>query len=110
MDRVYRELKTMAAVQLRNERDDHTLQPTALVHEAFLRLVGQDRADWRSRAQFFGVAARMMRRVLVDHARRRQRLKRGGKAIRLDLPAASEQVCPGLEEILALDEALDRLE
>lgn len=110
MDRVYRELRAMAAVQLRGEREDHTLQPTALVHEAFLRLVGQDRADWRSRAQFFDLAARMMRRVLVDHARARRRLKRGGAAVRVELTPTSGKVASKLEDVLALDEAIERLE
>jgi RNA polymerase sigma factor (TIGR02999 family) len=111
-ERVYRELRAMAGAQLRGERPDHTLQPTALVHEAFLRLVDQERIDWRCRAQFFDVAARMMRRILVDHARRRRRLKRGGAADpeRLDeaiVPAGSD-VGTRLD-VLALHEALERL-
>lgn len=110
MDRVYRELKAMAGAELRKERGDHTLQPTALVHEAYLRLVDQERADWKSRAQFFDVAARMMRRVLVDHARRRGRLKRGGGADQVGLGPASAQEPSPLEDLLALDEALERLE
>src|SRR5262245_35220760 len=68
---VYTERHRMAARYLRRERQDHTLQPTALVHEAYLRLVGQREADWQNRAHFFGIAARMMRRILVDHARSR---------------------------------------
>lgn len=113
MERVYRELKAMAGAQLRSERPGHTLQPTALVHEAFLRLVDQDRTDWRDRAQFFDVAARMMRRVLVDHARRRKRLKRGGGVTHLDLRTAGEATADdgsGTLDVLALDEALERLE
>lgn len=115
MERIYRELKGMAANQMRSERTDHTLQPTALVHEAFLRLVDQERSDWQSRAQFFELAARTMRRVLVDHARRKARLKRGGGAVRVDLDrvGATETVAAGagsLEEVLALHEALERLE
>jgi RNA polymerase sigma-70 factor (ECF subfamily) len=110
IDRVYRDLKAIAGAQLRNEREGHTLQPTALVHEAFLRLVNQDRADWRSRAQFFDVAARMMRRILVDHARRRSRLKRGGAEAIMELARGSEAATSSPEELLALDEALERLE
>jgi RNA polymerase sigma factor (TIGR02999 family) len=68
---VYRELRHIARAQMRRERPDHTLQPTALVHEVFLRLIDQSRADWQNRAQFFGIAAQLMRRLLVDHARRR---------------------------------------
>lgn len=115
VDRVYRELRSMAGAQLRGERPGHTLQPTALVHETFLRLVDQDRIDWRSRAQFFGVAARMMRRILVDHARRRRRLKRGGAAehVALDEAVAAPTDPPATEatrvDILGLHEALERL-
>ena len=68
---VYNELRRRAAAYLRRERTDHTLEPTALVHEAYLRLMGQERVTWQNRAQFFGIAAEMMRRILVDHARRR---------------------------------------
>ena len=82
---VYEELKVIAARHLRMERRAHTLQRTALVHEAFLRLVDQSRIDWRNRAQFFSLASQMMRRVLVDHARRRLSAKRGGGAERLSL-------------------------
>ena len=110
MDRVYRELKVMAGAELRKERGDHTLQPTALVHEAYLRLVDQDRTDWQSRAQFFDVAARMMRRILVDHARRRTRLKRGGAAERVELGPTAAPAAHAFEDVLALDEALERLE
>lgn len=110
MEWVYRELKGMAAAQLRSERGDHTLQATALVHEAFLRLVDQERADWQCRAQFFDVAARMMRRILVDHARRRARLKRGGGIAGWE-PAPALEPPPGtFEDVLALDQALERLE
>ena len=78
---VYAELRRLASRQLKKERAGHTLQPTALVHEAYLRLVGQDHADWRNRAQFLAVAARIMRRILVDHARARGTAKRGGNAM-----------------------------
>lgn len=82
---VYEELRSMARSHLRRERRSHTLQRTALVHEAFLRLVDQKHVSWQSRAQFFGLASRMMRRILVDHARRRSAAKRGAKAVRVDL-------------------------
>lgn len=109
-ERVYRELRAMAGAQLRSERSGHTLQPTALVHEAFLRLVDQDRIDWRSRAQFFDVAARMMRRILVDHARRRRRQKRGGDAERVELTATVASAAePDRVDVLALHEALEGL-
>jgi RNA polymerase sigma factor (TIGR02999 family) len=82
---VYEELRAMAARHLRGERQAHTLQRTALVHEAFLRMVDQNQVDWQGRAQFFGLASQMMRRILVDHARRRLAQKRGGHAQRLSL-------------------------
>ena len=75
---VYRELKRLAASYLRSERAEHTLQPTALAHEAYLRLVGREEIQWQNRAHFLGVAARAMREILVDHARRRKAIKRGG--------------------------------
>src|SRR5689334_14598989 len=74
---VYAELRRVAARQLRNERADHTLQPTALVHEVYMRLIGQRQVDWHNRAHFFGVAAQVMRRILIDHARRHGASKRG---------------------------------
>lgn len=108
---VYPALKRMAAGKLASERAEHTLQPTALVHEAFLRLVDQRRIEWRDRVQFFGVASRMMRRVLVDSARSRHRLKRGGgqATISLDHPES----IPGRSrplDVLDLDRALQHLE
>ena len=106
---VYAELRRIARNQMRRERQGHTLQPTALVHEAFLRLVGQDAATWQNRAQFFGVAAQLMRRLLVDHARRRRAAKRG---IPITLDEALLHPSSGAvptEEILAVDQALDRL-
>src|SRR5947207_1058299 len=87
---VYAELRRIAARQLRRERDGHTLQPTALVHEAYLRLVEQRSVDWRSRAHFYGVAAQMMRRVLVDHARRQAAKKRGDPGQRVPLDDITE--------------------
>ena len=107
---VYRELRLMAARYLRAERVGHTLQPTALVHEVYLRLVSQEHADWKDRAHFFGVAAQLMRRILVDYARARAAAKRSGTPVRLDIegwePGGRELK---VEEILAVDEALDRL-
>ncbi|HUK01063.1 MAG TPA: sigma-70 family RNA polymerase sigma factor [Steroidobacteraceae bacterium] len=82
---VYDELRAMAQLHLRRERSAHTLQRTALVHEAFLRLVDQKNVDWQSRAQFFGLASQMMRRILVDYARKRSAAKRGSNAVRVDL-------------------------
>lgn len=107
---VYDECRRIAARQLRRERADHTLAPTALVHELYLRLVDQERASWESRSHFFGVAARLMRRVLVDHARARCAAKRGGSVIFVpleDSDGASGD--PDLADILAIDEALERL-
>jgi RNA polymerase sigma-70 factor, ECF subfamily len=106
---VYHELKRLAAYFLKDEREGHTLQPTALVNEAYLRLVGQ-KAVWQNRAQFMGVAAQLMRRILVDYARQRITAKRGGGEIRFDLESCeiagnAEQS----EEMLAVDEALARL-
>jgi RNA polymerase sigma factor (TIGR02999 family) len=108
---VYGELRRMAGRQLRAERQEHTLTPTALVHEAYLRLVGQRRTSWRSRAQFFAIAARLMRRVLVDHARARLADKRGGGLVVVPLEQAGdpEAAASPLADVLAVDEALTRL-
>jgi|SRR5215472_15761147 len=106
---VYRELRRRAAAYLRRERRDHTLQPTALVHEAYLRLVGQDRVTWQNRAHFFAVAARMMRRVLVDHARDRQAAKRQGPGVKVMLDDGAGAVQPRACEMIALDQALIEL-
>lgn len=105
---VYAELRRIAHRQLRNERPGHTLQPTALVHEAYLRLVDQHSVGWQNRAHFFGVAAQVMRRILVDHARRQAAKKRGDGAQRValdDVPATARDDVP----VLALDRALERL-
>lgn len=107
---VYDELRRVAAFYLRRERSDHTLQPTALVNEVYLRLFDQRRVGWQNRAQFFGVAAQMMRRILVSHARSRHAAKRGGSDQRITLQdelAATEQRDVNL---LALDDALSKLE
>ena len=111
MPLVYRELRLLAGHFMRGERPGHTLQATALVHEAFLRLVGQDHADWQCRKQFMGVAAQMMRRVLVDHARRRATAKReAGAQVTLDDAHLNQGANIGqTEEILAVDEVLGRL-
>ena len=108
MPLVYDELKTLAASYLRAERADHTLQTTGLVHEAYLKLVDQRRTTWQNRAHFFGIAAQAMRRILVDHARRRQARKRdAGRPITLDDNLAGKS--PDTEEVLAVDEALQRM-
>jgi RNA polymerase sigma factor (TIGR02999 family) len=106
---VYRELRRRAAGYLRNERRDHTLQPTALVHEAFLRLVGQKRVAWQNRAHFFGVAAQMMRRILVDHARAHRAAKRPRPAFKVTLDERIGATKPRDCDLLALDQALNEL-
>jgi RNA polymerase sigma-70 factor, ECF subfamily len=107
---VYDELRHLAAGYMRRERPDHTLQPTALVHEAYVKLLAQRSVDWQGRAHFFGVAAQLMRRILIDHARGHLRKKRGGVQQKISLDEAlvfSEQQSA---EILAVDESLGRLE
>ena len=107
---VYAELRRMAARHLRRERGNHTLQPTALVHEVYLRLVDQRRVDWQSRAQFFGASAQIMRRILVDHARRHRAGKRGDGMPCMSIDEAAEVAAPNEFPVLALDQALGRLE
>lgn len=110
MPLVYDELHRIAHRYLRRESAADTLQTTALVHEAYLKLVDQTRVNWQNRAQFFGVAAQMMRRILVDHARRRLRAKRGGRAVKLSLDDGTIDVSDErAAELVALDEALQRL-
>ena len=109
MPLVYAELRKRAAAYLRRERPGHTLQPTALVHEAYMRMAGQDRAAWKNRAQFFGVAACMMRRILVDHARALNMAKRTGRLINVELQDDHAVVAAPDIDVLALDEALTRL-
>ena len=109
MPLVYAELRKRAAAYLRRERPGHTLQPTALVHEAYMRMAGQDRAAWKNRAQFFGVAACMMRRILVDHARALNMAKRAGRLINVELQDDHAVVAAPDIDVLALDEALTRL-
>jgi RNA polymerase sigma factor (TIGR02999 family) len=106
---VYNELRRLAASHLRRERANHTLQPTALVHEAYLRLVDQREVDWRNRAQFFGLAAEMMRRILVNHALSRNAARRGGSEPRIVLDAASDVAVETEVNLVLLDEALSRL-
>ena len=106
---VYRELRRRAGAYLRRERPDHTLQPTALVHEAYVRLMGQDRVTWQNRAHFFGVAAQLMRRILVDHARAHRAAKRPGQDVRVTLDERIGAAQPRDCELLLLDQALDEL-
>ena len=109
---VYQELRRLAASYLRRERQGYTLQPTALVHEAYLRLVDQTRVEWADRAQFYAIASRMMRRVLVDHARRHRAAKRDGARVQVSLGAApSESIIADdrAATLLAVDDALTRL-
>lgn len=108
---VYDELRRLAGAYLRQERGDHTLQATGLVHEAYLRLVHQERVEWQGRRHFFAVGAQVMRRLLVDHARRKGSVKRGGDWQRVTLDAASPILGRPLDplEVLALDRALARL-
>ena len=109
MPLVYGELRRLAAKYLRRERVNHTLQPTALVNEAYLRLIDQQKVEWQNRAQFFGLAARLMRNILVDHARSHQAAKRGGQQFSVSLSRA-DQVFPEPEiDLVALHETLERL-
>lgn len=110
MPLVYEDLHRRADGFLRGERPGHTLQPTALVHEAYLRLVDQDRARWRNRGHFFGVAAKMMRRILVDHARKRHAAKRGEGVSVLPLDLEPQSPLKRDVDLIALDDALRDLE
>jgi RNA polymerase sigma factor (TIGR02999 family) len=108
---IYDELRKLARSQLRREQPGHTLQTTALVHEAFLRLVDARHSRWDSRAHFFGITARLMRQILVDHARTRDAAKRGGGGAKVPLDEALELASKAVRgDVLALDEALQRLE
>ena len=106
---VYQELRKIAAGYLSHERDAATLQPTALVHEAYVRLVSQDMPDWESRSHFFGVAAHLMRQILVDHARKHQRQKRGAGMAKVPLEDALSFAAEKSSGIVALDDALTEL-
>ncbi len=110
MPLVYRELRYLARRQMRRERSNHSLQATELVNEAYLRLVQQRAAQWQHRAQFFAVAASIMRRILVDHARRSHYQKRGGGAVRMSLDEVDLVSAAPAEQIVALDGALEALE
>jgi RNA polymerase sigma-70 factor (ECF subfamily) len=110
LERVYAHLKRLAAAQLRGERAGHSLQPTDLVHESYLRLIDQTRVDWRDRAHFYGLAATTMRRVLVDRARRRQRKKRQVDEVRTGITlVASPALSTPEVDLLDLDRTLERL-
>ncbi len=106
---IYQELRRLAHYHLRQERDGHTLQTTALVHEVYLRLCGHNEPRWEDRAHFFAVAARMMRRVLVDYSRRRGADKRGAGAVRIQLDEALAIPAAASSDLLALDNALEKL-
>jgi RNA polymerase sigma factor (TIGR02999 family) len=106
---VYDELRRQAAGYLRRERSGHTLQPTALIHEAYLRLINQQNIDWQNRAHFYAIAARLMRQILVDHARKRQATKRGGSDLKIPLEEAMVISSGRDVDLVALDEALTRL-
>ena len=110
LPRVYDELRRIAAGYLRHEKKDHTLQTSGLVHEAFFRLIDQQQVDWQNRAHFLGIAARMMRRVLVDHARHRGFAKRGGGAVHVALEDVTPVQGEKSPDLIALDHALEELE
>jgi RNA polymerase sigma-70 factor, ECF subfamily len=109
MELVYDDLRRLAAWQLQTERSGHTLQPTALVHEAYLKLASQNPVEWQNKAHFFALAAQVMRHILVDHARARQRDKRGGGQISVALDEALELSRPSEPGLVELDEALSML-
>jgi RNA polymerase sigma-70 factor (ECF subfamily) len=106
---VYDELRGQAAGLMRQERQPHTLRPTALVHEAYLRLIDDDRVSWESRAHFFGIAARAMRQILVEHARARATQKRGGGMTRVTLDTGHAPADCAAHDVLVLDSAMSRL-
>lgn len=106
---VYNELRKLARGYLRKERNDHTLQPTALVHEAYLRMADQGNQQWKDRVHFYGIAARVMRQILVDHARSHAANKRGGQAIKVTIDETTDVPDPRATNLLVLDDALQRL-
>lgn len=110
MPLVYDELRQLARAYLQRERSDHTLQATSLVHEAFIRLVDQTAITWQNRAHFFGVAAKLMRRILVDHARRHRREKRGGDWAKIEFDEALAPSASRSLDVIAVDDALRDLE
>jgi len=107
---LYSELHRMAAHALGSERSDHTLQPTALINELYLRLRGTDRPDWNGRTHFFAVAAKTMRRILIDHARAHRAERRGGDRVRVPLDVVEGGANCSIDDLLAIDEALAQLE
>jgi RNA polymerase sigma factor (TIGR02999 family) len=109
MPLVYEELRRLAREYIRRERADHTLQATALVHEAYLRMVDEKNVTWKDRAHFYGIAARLMRRILVDHARAHNAAKRGGLERKFTLDEARDLPAPGPTDLVALDGALEDL-
>src|SRR5579872_398935 len=109
MPLVYSELRRVAQNQLRLENPGHTLQPTALVHETYLRLVDQQRMEWQNRSQFFAISAQLIRRVLIDHARHRRAGKRGGLSLKLELNSSLAAPQPDVVDALALDHVLEEL-
>lgn len=106
---VYDQLRGIAAAEFRREREGHTLQPTAVVHEAYLRLGSGQGVQWSNRAQFFAIAARLMRQVLIDHARQKHRFKRGGGAVRVELDEIGCLSAERADELIGVDQALRRL-
>src|SRR5580658_9878639 len=110
MPHVYSELRKLAGRQLKNERSSHTLQPTALVHEAYVRLIGNDQPDYHSRAHFLGVAARVMRQILIDHARIHNAEKRGGGQMTCALEEWMDRPVERPPSVIAVDDALKALE
>ena len=109
MELVYDDLRRLAAWQLQTERFDHSLQPTALVHEAYLKLAGHNQVEWQNKAHFFALAAQVMRHILVDHARTKQRDKRGGGQASVALDEALKLSHPSEPNLVELDEALNTL-
>jgi RNA polymerase sigma factor (TIGR02999 family) len=107
---VYSDLRRHARVRMAHEAPGQTLQPTALVHEAWLRMTGDGRQKWQNRAHFFGAAAEAMRRILIENARRKARLKRGGNQVRLDIDEVELAAVSPDEKVLLIDEALERLQ
>lgn len=107
---VYEELRQLAGARMAREASGQTLQPTALVHEAWLRLVGEGNRSWENRAHFFGAAAEAMRRILIENARRKSRLKRGGGQLRVDIDDVELAATTPDDKILLIDEALERLQ
>lgn len=110
MEAVHQRLLRIAASHLKTERDDHTLDAAALVNEAFLRLIRQERVDWRGRVHFFSVSAKLMRRVLLDHARRHESLKRGRDALKVPIEDLASVSISRHPDLIALDDALQELE